>query len=96
MPHEGYMSPLFFRLVLDSGKPLPYAGLAQDDMLMVGEGGETCYLYLAQANVGPGKTVMAFGLNLLADTPEAAALLDGLVEYAASDSFAPKSRIDKP
>jgi len=94
MPHEGCMSPLFFRLVLDSGKPLPYAGLAQDDMLMVGEGGEACYLYLAQANVGPGKAVMAFGLNLLEDTPEATALLDGLVEYAASDSFAPKSRID--
>ena len=94
LPHEGVLSPLFFRLVLDSGKPLPYAGLAQDDMLMVGEGGELCYLYLAQGNVGPGKAVMAFGLNVLADTPEAAALLDGLVDYAASDRFAPKSHVE--
>ena len=73
---------------------MPYAGLAQDDMLMVGEGGEMCFLYLAQANVGSGKALMAFGLNLLAETPEAAALLDGLVDYAASDRFAPKSRVE--
>ena len=94
LPHEGFMSPLFFRLVLTSGKTLPYAGLAQDDMLMVGDGGSMCYLYLAQANVGPGKALMAFGLKLLADTPEAAALLDGLVDYAASDRFAPKSSVE--
>lgn len=37
---------------------------------------------------------MAFGLNLLADTPEAAAFLDGLIDYAASDRFAPKSRVE--
>ena len=94
LPHEGVLSPLLFRLVLDSGRPLPYAGVAQDDMLVVGEGGSLCYLYLAQGNVGPGKAVMAFGLNLLADTPEAAAFLDGLVDYAASDRFAPKSRVE--
>ena len=94
LPHEGVLSPLLFRLVLQTGKPMPYAGLAQDDMLMVGEGGEMCYLYLAHANVGSGKALMAFGLNLLADTPEAAALLDGLVDYAASDRFAPKSRVE--
>ena len=94
LPHEGVLSPLLFRLVLDSGRPLPYAGVAQDDMLVVGEGGSLCYLYLAQGNVGSGKAVMAFGLNLLADTPEAAAFLDGLVDYAASDRFAPKSRVE--
>ena len=94
LPHEGVLSPLLFRLVLDSGKVLPYAGLAQDDMLIVGEGGSLCYLYLAQGNVGPGKAVMAFGLNLLADTPEAVAFLDGLIDYAASDRFAPKSCVD--
>ena len=96
LPHEGCLTPLFFRLVLDTGKNLPYAGLSQDDMLMVGEGGDTCYLYLAQGNVGSGKALMAFGLNVLADTPEAAALLDGLVDYAASNAFAPKSRVEMP
>ena len=94
LPHEGVLSPLLFRLVLDSGKPMPYAGLAQDDMLIVGEGGSLCYLYLAQGNVGSGKAVMAFGLNLLADTPEAAVFLDGLIDYAALDRFAPKSRVE--
>ena len=94
LPHEGVLSPLLFRLVLDSGRPLPYAGVAQDDMLIVGEGGSLCYLYLAQGNVGPGKAVMSFGLNLLADTPEAAAFLDGLIDYAESDLFAPKSCVE--
>ncbi len=94
LPHEGVLSPLFFRLILDTGKSLPYAGLAQDDMLIVGEGGNNCYLYLAQGNVGSGKAIMAFGLNVLVDTPEAAALLDGLIDYAASHGFAPKSHIE--
>ena len=92
-PHEGVLSPLLFRLVLDTGKYLPYAGLSQEDMLIVGEGGDKCFLYLAQANVGRGSAVMGFGLNLLGDTPEAAALLDGLIDYAASNAFAPKSRV---
>ena len=96
LPHEGCLTPLFFRIVLDTGKHLPYAGLSQDDMLMVGEGGETCCLYLSQGNVGIGKALMAFGLNVLADTPEATALLDGLIDYAASNAFAPKSRVEMP
>ena len=60
---------------------------------MVGEGGEGCFLYLGQGKVGPGKALMAFGLKLLADTPEAAALMDGLLDYAASDRFTPASEI---
>ena len=94
LPHEGCLTPLFFRLVLDTGKYLPYAGLSQDDMLIVGEGGDKCFLYLAQANVGRGRAVMGFGLNLLGDTPEAAALMDGLIDYAASNAFKPKSRVE--
>ncbi|MBP5320289.1 MAG: hypothetical protein J6334_04820, partial [Kiritimatiellae bacterium] len=94
LPHEGVLSPLLFRLVLRGGRALPYPGLAQEDLLMVGEGGDRCYLYLAQAKIGNGSAVMAFGLNLLAETPEAAALLDGLIDYAASDRFAPASRVE--
>ena len=94
LPHEGCLTPLFFRLVLDTGKHLPYAGLEQDDMLIVGEGGDKCYLYLAQANIGRGSAVMGFGLDLLGDTPEATALMDGLIDYAASNEFAPKSRVE--
>ena len=94
LPHEGCLTPLFFRLVLDTGKHLPYAGLEQDDMLIVGEGGDKCYLYLAQANIGRGSAVMGFGLDLLGDTPEATALMDCLIDYAASNAFAPKSRVE--
>ena len=94
LPHEGALTPLFFRLVLDTGKYLPYAGLSQDDMLIVGEGGDKCYLYLAQANIGRGSAMMGFGLNLLGDTPEATALMDGLIDYVSSPAFAPKSRVE--
>ncbi|MBR4171626.1 MAG: hypothetical protein IKR48_08255, partial [Kiritimatiellae bacterium] len=94
LPHEGYLSPLFFRLILNKGRQLPFMGLSQDDMLIVGEGGQRCFLYLAQAQIAEGAAILSFGLNLFADTPEAAAMLDGLVEYAVSDRFAPKSRIE--
>ena len=94
LPHEGYLSPLLFRMILQTGKALPYAGMDPADMLIVGEGGDRCFLYLAQANMGKGKAMMGFGLNLLADTPEAAALLDGLIDYVRSDAFSPKSRVE--
>ena len=94
LPHEGALMPLFFRLVLDTGKHLPYAGLSQDDMLIVGEGGDKCFLYLAQANIGHGSAVLSFGLNLLCDTPEAATLMDGLIDYVSSPALAPKSRVE--
>ncbi|MBQ7189414.1 MAG: hypothetical protein IJR99_08385 [Kiritimatiellae bacterium] len=96
LPHEGYLSPLLFRMILNKGRQLPLTGLSQDDMLIVGEGGQHCFLYLAQAQIDKGSAILSFGVNLLADTPEAVAMLDGLVEYAASERFAPKSRIDMP
>ena len=94
LPHEGYLSPLFFRLILNTGRQLPFMGVSQDDMLIVGEGGQKCFLYLAQAQIAKGAAILSFGLNLLADTPEADAMLDGLIDYAASDRFSPKSRIE--
>ena len=93
LPHEGHMSPLLFRLVRHGGQALPCPGLREDDILMVGEGATNCVLHLAQANVGRGKAIMAFGLGLMGDSPEAAALLDGLIDYASSESFAPVSRL---
>ena len=93
LPHEGHLSPLLFR-VLKPGRKLPFAGLSAKDMLAVGEGGDACYLYLAQAKAGKGRLLMAFGLDVLSDTPEGATLLDGLVAYAGSDGFNPTSEVE--
>ncbi len=93
IPHEGFMSPLFFRLVRHGGLPLPCRGLLPEDVLMVGESSTNCVLHLGQANAGGGKILMSFGLNLTGDTPEAVALMDGLIRYASSGQFSPKSRI---
>jgi hypothetical protein len=93
LPHDGVLNPLLFRLVLHGGLALPCKGLSQEDMLMVGEGGTNCVLHIGQARIGKGKACMAFGLDLLNGTPEAVALLDSLIDYAASDCFAPKSEI---
>ena len=95
LPHEGYLSPLLFR-VLKQGLPLPYKGLDRRDMIAVGEGGDACYVYLAQAKSGKGKVLMDFGLDVLSDTPEGTSVLDGLVAYARSSEFAPLSEVKLP
>ena len=93
LPHEGFLSPLLFRLVRHGGLPLPCPGLKEKDMLMVGECGTNCVLHVGQAKVGSGKMLMAFGLGLADDKPEAAAMLDGFLDYAASEQFMPESEI---
>ncbi len=95
LPHEGVLNELFFR-ILKNGRELPFVGVGKDDMIAVGEGGTACYLYLGQAKVGRGKALMAFGLDALSDTPEGAALLDGMVDYVRSAAFAPKSEYAMP
>ena len=93
LPHDGALTPLLFR-TLKIGRPLPMAGLDGDDILVAGEGCWDCYVYLAQALVGEGRLLMSFGLDCLAETPEAAALLDSLVSYACSERFTPKGRVE--
>ena len=95
LPHEGFLSPLLFRIV-KHGRKLPMKGLALDDLIVVGEGGADCFLYLAEANVGKGRAVMSFGLDLLSDTPEGASILRGMVARAGSEAFAPKGTAVMP
>ena len=76
LPHEGSLSPLFFR-IMKHGRKLPFAPVSADKLLAVGEGREDYFLYLG----GDSETLYAFGLDLLAPYPEAAALLDGLFDY---------------
>ena len=92
LPHEGVLSPLLFR-ILKTGRKLPFSGLSAKDLLAVGEGGDACYLYLAQAKCGKGRLLLSFGLDVLSDTPESAVLLDGFVDYALSGGFNPESEV---
>jgi beta-galactosidase len=96
LPHEGYLSPLMFRLVKDTGLKLPLAGLDKSDMVVVGEGGDACYLYLGAANILKGKALMAFGLDVLSGTPEGTAVLDGMIDAARREDFAPKGTVSVP
>ena len=81
LPHEGYLSPLLFRIV-GKGRPLDDAGYREDDLFMVGEGGKKCFAYLARRKAGEGIAVESFGLDLLSGRPEGEALLDGIIDYA--------------
>lgn len=50
-------------------------------MIIVGEGGEHCYLYLAERRLGRSRVLECHGLDLLSGTIEATALLDTFVNY---------------
>jgi hypothetical protein len=95
-PHEGYLSPLTFR-ILKSGRRLPsLPGLRPDDMFIVGEGLDSYFLYAGQARVKQGRVLMTFGLDLLSGHPEATCLLDGLIRYVQSDAFNPRGEVALP
>ena len=53
----------------------------EEDLFMVGEGGEKCFAYLGRRNVGDGVVVESFGLDLLSGKPEGTAILDGVIDY---------------
>jgi len=82
-PHAGVLSPLWFRLLKDKGVPMSQPGAAAGDLIVVGEGGQDCFRYLAVRQEGASRVIAANGLALLSDTPEANALLGALVDYLA-------------
>ena len=88
LPHEGVLSPLLFRIV-GKGKPLDGAGVDEKGLLMVGEGGQGCFAYLArrQAKDGKGLAIESFGLDLLSGLPEATAILDGAIDELRGQSL---------
>jgi hypothetical protein len=88
LPHEGHLSPLFFRIV-GEGLPLRGAGRDVKDLLMVGEGGQDCFAYVALRRSGKGLAVESFGLDLLSGKPEGTALLDGMIDYARESVVTP-------
>ena len=85
LPHDGLVSPLLFRIV-KTGAEMPVAGFSQADQVVYCEGGEACYSYLAAKTRADGRRETAVnGLDLLADVPEADAILGGLIR--ASSGF---------
>ena len=80
-PYEHFLTPLLLR-IFKEGVDLPHAGFAQKDMIVVGEGCDGCYLYLAErATAAGGRHLLSAGLDLSAPYPEAVGLTDELVRH---------------
>jgi len=76
LPHEGALSPLMFRF-FNEGVKLPLAPFAEKDLIVAGEGGDACWLYMAEKD----GMLAVFGLDVFAPVPEATSLLDGIVDH---------------
>ncbi len=84
LPHDGVLSPLFFRMVKTGALKLPVEGVTQKDLLVVGEGRDACYAYMAvRRHPNGAKEVLLAGMDVFNGTPEADALLRGTVEWLA-------------
>ncbi len=104
-PNRGYLDQGWFRLVDKAEKLDPGHKFRTVEPLMIGIGRETGYafgtlgyplgfnLYAFQARAGQGK-LLATGLNLVNDTPEAIYLLDQFIRYARSEKFNPQGTFD--
>ena len=91
-PHDGTLSPLWFRIV-GEGRDMSRQKIPEQDAVIVGEGGETCYCYLAQTPLPKGGCVVrTWGLDVMSSLPEARFLLHTLVSAAAPNSASPNSR----
>ena len=92
-PHNGCINPLWFRLVkkgMPVTKQMPFEKM---EYLALGEGRDNYFMYAAQAPAGQnGKILMTHGLDLLSGTPEAAYLLDQLLQYVDSKAFQPSGK----
>ena len=80
LPHQGVLNPLLFRIV-KTGLELPLGDVKPADYRIVGEGRDACFLYLAESPLPNGaRKFTVAGLDILADTPEGSAILDGLLD----------------
>ena len=80
LPYERFLTPLWMRTMRE-GLKLPVAGFAEDDLIVYGEGGDACYLYLAAKRLPNGKShVLVAGLDVNAALPEVNAFLEGVFE----------------
>ena len=90
-PHDGYINPLWFRLIkkgIPITTPMPFKKM---EYLAVGEGRDNYFMYVAQTTVGEkGRILMLHGLDILSGTPEATYLLDQMLQYVDSEAFRPQ------
>lgn len=87
-PHDGKLTPLWFRLI-KRGLSLPIdPSYGEFEHFAVGEGQTQYFTYLCQKRGPEGqRLLMTHGMDLLADTPEGAWLLDALVDYTRGGAF---------
>lgn len=87
-PHDGKLSPLWFRLI-KQGTPLPIEPkYGEFRHFAVGEGRDRYFAYITQKQAPDGQRLLiTHGVDLLADTPEGACLLDSMIDYVRSDAF---------
>ena len=80
-PHNGVLNPLWFRLI-KKGLPLPLTNYGEFEYLAVGEGQTQYFAYIMEKKNPSGPPLlMTHGVDLLADTPEGAYLLDAMIAY---------------
>lgn len=81
LPHQGVLNPLLFRIVKEGAVELPLADVKRSDYRIVGEGRDACYLYLSETVLTGGvRRFMVAGLDVVSDTPEGTAILDGILD----------------
>ena len=78
LPHEGFLSPLLFGTI-GKGRKLPFAGADARTLIIAGEGGDSCYAYMAELE--RGRQIATWGLDLTSGRPEATAILNGIISY---------------
>ncbi len=89
-PHEGYLSPLLYRLISHAEGLDP--AHQEVDKLMLGHGAAGYQLYVYQARVNGGRLLVTT-LDLLNGTPEAQGLLTEFIDYARSARFQPRGEM---
>ena len=81
LPFAPTLEPLWFRIVREPMR-LPVEGLDPQGVIAAGEGKDSAGLYLSvDRTVSGGCHVRLTGLDVLTDTPEGTALLDGILDY---------------
>lgn len=99
-PAKEYLEPVFTRMMGQAALFTPAFKNVTPIMVgaarIPGKRGKTLPDYLVYAfEAAPSQgRLLATGLNLLTDAPEAAALLDGFLAYAQSSEFDPHGRFD--
>ncbi|HDP33983.1 MAG TPA: hypothetical protein ENN29_02615 [Candidatus Hydrogenedentes bacterium] len=80
-PHAQTLSPLWFRLI-KRGMPLPIKSkYGKHIYYAVGEGQKQYFAYIFQKAGDTTPLLMTYGMDVLADTPEGAWLLDMFIHY---------------